>query len=328
MVDGGDELQVQGATPGLRGLVERIELHIKDLDVVSDEIRKIQELISDFMNSGEQRLAGGNLGEATDRLEKRVRKWILQLGDEYRVMRTEVLRFGNDEEADSSASAILPSADSRTILLLDDRTLVRRGLKKILEGRPGFRIIGEASDPDAVECVLGDAQIDLLIAHVSPQNLNEIGQISSIKRHCPPLKVLILTGRGEGDFFSHLVRSGADGYLLDDCNDEKLFYAIEKVLKGETYLSPAISESLLDGWRREENPREKASLTRREEEILKLVAEGKSSKGIADRLFISAHTVDRHRANIMAKLNMRKVTDLVKYAISRGLVASDGGGQL
>jgi DNA-binding NarL/FixJ family response regulator len=324
MGDGGDRLPGP-ATPGLQGLAERIETHITDLEVVGEEVRKVQELISETLKPEGKGRTERNLGEASDRLEKRVRRWLQQLGNEYRVMKTEILRYGNDQKERGPSNG-LPSAEARRIFLLDSRALVRRGLRRIIEDKPGFLVTGEAGEVGEAELVLKDLQIDLVIVHVAAMDLREIGNVAALRRLLPLEKIIVLTGKGDREFFSRLVRSGANAYLLDDGNDQGLFPVMEKVLRGEGYFSPAISEALLDGRGIEHVNLEARPLTRREGEILRLVAAGRSSREIGEQLRISPHTVDRHRANIMLKLNVKKATDLVKYAISQGLMRTDGGG--
>jgi DNA-binding NarL/FixJ family response regulator len=324
MVDGMDELSNPERDPYFAGLVENIELHMADVEVVGDEIRKVQELISETIHDGGQKWKTGNLGEATERLEKRVRKWILQLSDQFRVVKSEILKLQNGQ-MEMPAIVFTGATENRNVVLLDNRVLIRRGLRRILESRPGFKVIGEANGFDQLECSVEGPPIDLLIARVSVQMVNEMARIALFKRRLPSVKVLALVERGNSGFSSSLLRCGADGYLLDESTDQRLFYAMEKILKGEPYLSPAIAENLVEVWGKKESGLERRVLTDRENEVLKLVAGGKSSRSIAEELLISVHTVDRHRANMMAKLNLRKATDLVKYAISQGILVPDGG---
>jgi DNA-binding NarL/FixJ family response regulator len=322
MNDRWDETTVKDGSVDQGTLVERIDLHVRDLEVVREEVRKVEQLISETMQPDRQegrRLE--DLGEAAERLERRVGKWLEQIAQGFSAIKNEVRRNGIVPE---TADSISEPPEQRRIFLLDDRVLFRKGLKNIFEGRAGYRIVGEATDLEQALIELERAKPDLVIVHVCPEEPSQLGLASTIRSVYPSLKVLVLTERGDGDFFIALIKSGADAYLIDDCSEQRLLYAIGRVLKGETYLSPRISEALVEGWRKGKAEQGKQSLTRREEEILRLVAEGKSSKVIGQELFISAHTVDRHRANIMGKLNIRKAVDLVKYAISRGLVGSDG----
>jgi DNA-binding NarL/FixJ family response regulator len=140
----------------------------------------------------------------------------------------------------------------------------------------------------------------------------------------PEVKVLILTMHKDKEYLYHAVSAGAEGYLLKEDADSELFSAIDTIRGGELYVSPLLARELNDDWVkmcRGELKLPSECLTTREREIVKLIAEGKSSKDIAALLFISARTVEHHRANIMSKLNIRKTADLVKYAISKGYIS-------
>jgi DNA-binding NarL/FixJ family response regulator len=129
-----------------------------------------------------------------------------------------------------------------------------------------------------------------------------------------------VTMHKDREYLYQALAAGADGYFLKKDADAELFAAIEKIRKGKTYVSPHLSEELADNWAQLREDFGKPVLTNREKEVLKLIAEGKSNKEIAGALFISVHTVERHRANIMGKLNLKKTADLVKYAIQKGYV--------
>ncbi len=327
MIDTIDEVTDRRLKGDFFDLLSRVNLHIADLEAVGDAVRKVQDVISKTVASPGHDGTERALNEAAERLELRVSKWIDQLRDEYLIMKREVEKYqvvhGNGPGNDGTAIVL-----NSKVFLVGTRGLSRKGLKSILERNVGLKVVGEASRVDRAITLLHGLNPHLVILHVRSDEPSDLGSVAAIKGAYPALKVLVLTEEGDEEYLGKLVHSGADAYLIDDCSEQTLSYAIEKVLKGETLLSPRISEILLEGWRKQEPETGKRLLTPREEEVLRLVAEGKSSRSIAAKLFISVHTVDRHRANIMAKLNLKKATDLVKFAIARGMVSTDRGGRI
>ena len=210
-------------------------------------------------------------------------------------------------------------------MLADDHVLVRQGLKRIINGTEDLAVVGEANDGLELLDLLGRVSPDMVILDISMPRLRGIEAIQEIRRIRPNARVLILTMHKDKEYLYLALSAGAKGYLLKEDADRDLFSAIEKVRHGKTYVSPNLSEELLDdlvqvGRGEKISSLEIDHLTTREKEIVKLIAEGRSSKEIADLLFISARTVDNHRANIMDKLNLRKTADLVKYAIQKGYI--------
>ena len=211
------------------------------------------------------------------------------------------------------------------IVLADDHVLVRQGLRRIIEERADLEVIGEANDGLELLTLLKERVPDMVILDIFMPNLRGIEAIQEIKKIHPDVKVLILTMHRDKEYLYLALSSGAKGYLLKEDADKELFSAIEKIRQGKTYISPYFSQDLIDdlvqiGRRDTKSVLEVDSLTLREREVLKLIAEGKSSKEIANLLFISVFTVNNHRASIMEKLNLKKATDLVKYAIQRGYI--------
>jgi DNA-binding NarL/FixJ family response regulator len=211
------------------------------------------------------------------------------------------------------------------IVLADDHVLVRQGLRRILEGRADLKVIGEANDGLELLNLLMTVSPDMIILDIFMPNLRGIEAIHEIKRMNPDAKVLILTMHKDKEYLYLALSAGAKGYLLKEDADKELFSAIEKVRQGRTYVSPYFSEEVIDdvvhiGRGDSKSVFDLDPLTVREKEILKLIAEGKSSKEIAHLLSISVFTVNNHRASIMEKLNLKKATDLVKYAIRKGYV--------
>ncbi len=211
------------------------------------------------------------------------------------------------------------------IVLADDHVLVRQGLRRILEGMPGLEVVGEANDGLDLLDLLKRVTPDLVLLDIFMPNLRGIEAIHEIRKIHPEAKVLILTMHKDKEYLYLALSAGAKGYLLKEDADRELFSAIEKVRQGKTFISPHFSEEVVDDLVQIRRGDVRAvfetdPLTPREREVLKLIAEGKSSKEIAQLLFISVLTVNNHRANIMEKLNMKKATDLVKYAIRKGYI--------
>ncbi len=211
------------------------------------------------------------------------------------------------------------------IALADDHVLVRQGFKRIIEGVGDLEVIGEANDGIELLDLLNRITPHMVILDIFMPNLRGIEAIHEIKKIHPDVKVLILTMHKDKEYLYLSLSAGAKGYLLKEDADKELFSAIEKVRQGKTYISPYFSEEVVDDLVQVGRGETKAifeadPLTLREREVLKLIAEGKSSKEIANLLFISVSTVNNHRASIMEKLSLNKATDLVKYAIRKGYV--------
>ena len=205
------------------------------------------------------------------------------------------------------------------VVLADDHVLFRQGLKGILEGTADLEVVGEAGDGLELLNLLNLCKLapDLIILDISMPNLRGIEVIPEIRMTHPTVKVLIVTMHKDKEYLYQALAAGAEGYFLKKDADSELFVAIEKIRKGGIYVSPYLSE-LVGDWEQIHQGFRKAILSTREREVLKLIAEGKSNKETADLLSISVHTVERHRANIMNKLNLKKTADLVKYAIEKG----------
>lgn len=207
------------------------------------------------------------------------------------------------------------------IVLADDHALFRQGLKGIIDGKADLKVVGEAGDGLELMKILEKTQPHLAILDISMPNLRGIEAVHEIKKTYPEVKVLILTMHRDTEYLHQAISAGAEGYLLKEDADPDLFSAIEKVRQGKIYVSPRLSEDMADDWvqmRRGDRVPSGDPLTVREREVLKLIAEGKSSKEVADILFISIRTVERHRANIMAKLKLKNTAEMVKYALHKG----------
>ncbi len=206
------------------------------------------------------------------------------------------------------------------VVLADDHSLFRQGLKAVLEGMDEFKVVGEAGDGLELIDLLNQVKPNLVVLDISMPNLRGIETIPEIKKNYPEVKILVVTMHNDKEYLYQAISQGADGYFLKKDAGTELFSAIEKIRKGKVYVSPSLSGDLTDYWEGIREGVKKSILTNREREVLSLIAGGKSNKEIADMLYISVHTVERHRANLMEKLNFKKTADLVKYAIEKGYI--------
>jgi DNA-binding NarL/FixJ family response regulator len=204
--------------------------------------------------------------------------------------------------------------EAYTIVLADDHAMFREGIRKIIERIEDTLISGEVNDGLELLELLKRSTPNLVILDISMPNLRGLEAIREIKRSYPQVKILVLTMHKKKEFIRQALRDGADGFLLKEDAGGELIRAVQTVRNGGMYLSPLLS-SLLTSLALEEEKTE--ILTMREREVLKLLAEGKRTKDIAEALYISPYTVRRHRANIMEKLNINNLANLVKYAISQ-----------
>lgn len=210
---------------------------------------------------------------------------------------------------------------SYRIVLADDHVILRDGVKHIIQEKPDLCVVGEASDGLELLRLLKRQQTDLILLDISMKGLRGIEATREIKSSHPEIKIVILTMHKKRCYIQHALAAGADGYLLKESTGDELFDAITCVRNGGHYISNSLSKELSSEMLRVYRngaKSHKETLTVREKEILKLIAEGKASKEIADLLFISIYTVNNHRANIIKKLKMKKTADLVKYAIQEG----------
>lgn len=214
------------------------------------------------------------------------------------------------------------STDTR-ILLADDHALVRRGVRLILDDSPGLCVVAEASDGAEAVTLARAEDVDLAILDVAMPRLTGLQAAREIARREPHPRMLMLSMYDNEQYFFEALKAGASGYVLKSVADQDLVEACHAAVRGEPFLYPgvvsALARSYLDRIRRGE-ALPTTVLTSREDEVVKLIAEGHSSKEIAQRLTISIKTVERHRSNILDKLGMRDRTELTRYAIRVGLV--------
>ena len=197
-------------------------------------------------------------------------------------------------------------------------------MRSLLSSDPNFEIVGEAEDGrEAIKCV-EKFRPDLILTDLSMPRMNGMEAIKEIKRQSPKTKVLVLTVHKAEEYILATFRAGANGYLLKDSTHAELVMAVKKVLSGKQYISPEISEKVIEGYLEGKKTLKTQTswetLTQREREILKLIAEGYKNKEIAEDLCISVKTVEKHRANLMEKLDLHSIQALTAFAIEKGLV--------
>ena len=209
------------------------------------------------------------------------------------------------------------------VLLADDHTLVRAGLRKLLEAIPDYVVVGEAGDGLALLELAQQLQPGLVLMDIAMPGLNGIEATARLVKSWPNIKVLILSMHQNEEYVRQALRQGAVAYLLKDAAPLELELALSAVMRGETYLSPAVSKGVVHDYvqrlRDEEQPA--TALSPRQREVLQLIAEGHSTKEIARRLELSVKTVDTHRSQLMRQLDIHEVAGLVRYAMRVGLVS-------
>jgi two-component system response regulator NreC len=215
-------------------------------------------------------------------------------------------------------------ADLR-LLVADDHTLVRQGLRKILEERPGWQVVGEANNGrEAVRLTL-EQHPDVAILDIGMPLLNGIEAARQITRRLPKVGVLILSMHADEAYITRALQAGARGYLLKDSADTDLIHGVDAIVAGKSFFSPAVARVMLDDYVRSLASKGVAdrfdSLSEREREIFQLIAEGHSNKAIADLLSVSPATVETHRAHIFQKLDIHNTAALVLYAVRRGVIS-------
>ena len=210
------------------------------------------------------------------------------------------------------------------LLLADDHAVVRSGLRLLLEAQPDLVIVGEAENGEEAIRRTAELQPDVVLMDIEMPGMNGIEAAQRIKVQSPGTSVLALTMYEDDQYFFEMLRAGASGYVPKRAAPDELASAIRAVSRGEVFIHPSLAGRLVQDYlqRRDVEVQEQAAgdLTPREQEVLTLIAQGLSNNEIADQLVISAKTVDRHRENIMRKLNLHNRVDLVKYALRKGLI--------
>ncbi|MFO7972582.1 MAG: response regulator transcription factor [Desulfobacterales bacterium] len=213
----------------------------------------------------------------------------------------------------------------KKIVIAEDQTLVRQGLRFLLESEKKFKVVAEAGDGIEVIRLVEKHKPDLVLLDLAMPKMSGLSALKDIKNRYPGTKILALTFHSSEEYILEAFESGVDGYCLKKDSHAELLAAIKSIFSGKNYISPAISSKVLEGYLTGRKKIKKKTswetLTQREKEVLKLVGESHSSIEIGDILCISPKTVDKHRSNIMNKLNLHSAAALAAYAIEKGLVA-------
>jgi len=211
------------------------------------------------------------------------------------------------------------------VLLVDNHTLVRAGLRALLQNIQGIQVIAEAGDGREALRLIANHQPDLVLLDIAMPEMNGLEAAAHIVKEFPLVRVIILSMYANEEYVLQALRIGAMGYLLKDADINELELALRSIYRGETYLSPAVSKHVVTNYLRRVGNESSSleQLTSRQREILQLIAEGKTTKEIAQILYISVKTVETHRMQLMKRLEIYDVAGLVRYAIRMGLLISD-----
>ncbi len=214
--------------------------------------------------------------------------------------------------------------ERKKIVIAEDHTILREGLRMLLSSNPDFEVVGEAQDGLEAIRAVETLKPDLILMDLSMPRMNGVGAIQEIKKLNPTTKILVLTVHKTEEHILTALKTGAEGYILKDATHSELMLAMDNIFSGKSYLSPGISEKVIEGYLEGRKSVKSSTswdtLTQREREILKMIAEGYRNKDIADYLCISAKTVEKHRANLMKKLDLHSASSLTAFAMEKGLI--------
>ncbi|MGA2588987.1 MAG: response regulator transcription factor [Bryobacteraceae bacterium] len=211
------------------------------------------------------------------------------------------------------------------IVLADDHTVMRNGLRLLLERQPHLQVVGEAADGRQAVALSEQANPDVVIMDIAMPNLNGIEAARQIVSHSPRTAIAILSMHSDESYVIRALKAGARAYLLKDSAEADLLAAVRALTEGKSFFSPAISKILVEDYMRQLESRGAEDtyelLTNREREILQLLAEGRTNKEVASMLNLSLYTVETHRTHILQKLNLHSVPELILYAVRKGIIA-------
>lgn len=217
------------------------------------------------------------------------------------------------------------ASEKRSIVIAEDYTILRDGLRALISSNPNFEVVGEAGDGHEAIQIVEKVKPHLVLMDLSMPRMNGMDAIREIRKRASGTKIVVLTIHRAEEYILATLKAGASGYVLKDATHAELMMALDHVLMGKRYISPGISEKViegyLDGKKTVKSHTSWETLTHREREILKLIAEGHRNKEIAQYLCISVKTVEKHRANLMEKLDLHNVQALTAFAIEKGLVS-------
>ncbi len=212
------------------------------------------------------------------------------------------------------------------ILIADDHRLVRAGIRSLLEGHPDIEVVGEAgSGREAIEGATR-LQPNVVLMDIAMGDLSGLEATQEIRVRNPRVNVLALTMHDREEYFFAMLKAGALGYVLKECEPRDLLEAIRVVHHGEAYLAPSVTKAVLEDYLRQRTEQTQSrydSLTLREKQVLRLAIEGKTTREMAEMLYLSAKTIEKHRASMMRKLELHSLPELIKYAIRKGLIEVD-----
>lgn len=212
------------------------------------------------------------------------------------------------------------------ILLADDHPVVRQGLKALLEDEPNFSVVGESGSGLEAIRTCSELQPEVLILDIMMDDISGIEVARQVKESCPRTEIVVLSMHGDKKHVLEALQAGAKAYVVKKSASSELVQAVHEVIVGRRYLGPSLTDMVVDAYleKSESGPTDPYDLlSRREREVLHLAAHGYTNAEIAERLFISRRTVETHRANVMRKLNISNQTDLLRYALQRGILSSD-----
>ena len=211
------------------------------------------------------------------------------------------------------------------ILIVDDHAIVRAGIRLLLESQSDMKVVGEAQDGREAVQKAREFLPDVVLMDIAMAGINGLEATREVKREAPNTQVIAVTMHENEEYLFQILHAGASGYIVKGAPPSELFAAIRAVCQGQAYLPPSLTRDLLNDYIKVTKEKEQyGGLTKRERQVLRLIAEGQTGREVAELLCLSPNTVERHRANIMAKLGLHNRTQLVKYAIHKGLVKVEG----